>query len=295
MSKADIMQQYADWKDVEKEVEADIAEAREKLAEDAKKHDSIAVVSGGMDSTTLVYHMLNSGLRPHCLSFDYGQRHKKELFWAQMTAQQLGLRHTVVDLTGLTHLISNSALTGGKDVPDGHYAEDNMKATVVPNRNMIMLSIAAGIAVNNGYKWIATGVHAGDHFIYPDCRPSFIDSVASAIMNGNKGFHKFDHGLGPMYTPFLQASKADIAFRALELGVPLHQTWSCYKGGDIHCGKCGTCVERLEAIDAAMKYYSQYQGHTVLEDGISPNVRLLDQTQYADTEYWKTAESRLTK
>lgn len=144
----------------------------------------IAIVSGGLDSTTLVYDLLNQGNTPHLVSFDYGQRHKKELQYAKVTAMQLRLQHDIVDLTGLTKLISNSALTGlghieyhgdnyiksvhnPIEVPDGHYAEETMKQTVVPNRNMIMLSIAAGIAVNNKYEFVATGVHSGDHFIYP--------------------------------------------------------------------------------------------------------------------------------
>jgi len=263
--------------------------------------DSVAIVSGGLDSTVLVYDMLDKGFTPHMLSFNYGQRHKKELDFAKRTAARLGLRHDIVDLSGLTKLISNSALTsqtgltvhgknfeGGEfrqniEVPDGHYAEDNMKATVVPNRNMIMLSIAAGVAVNNSYKVIATGVHAGDHFIYPDCRPAFIKAVAEAVEYGNEGFAAWDDNgkYSSMYTPFIHWSKADIAYRALELDVPLHETWSCYKGGDNHCGKCGTCVERLEAIDEAVTRWND--AHEATENVVE------DFTVYEDTEFWKTA------
>lgn len=266
--------------------------------------DSIAIFSGGLDSTTLVYHMLHQGMVPHLLSFNYGQRHNKELEYATRTAYKLGLRHDIVDLTGITHLISNSALTSPKctgcladgypdrycpvhgeasseaiEVPEGHYAEDNMKKTVVPNRNMIMLSIAAGIAVNNSYERLATGVHSGDHFVYPDCREEFIQITNAAIMSGNKGFGPFDdngilaNGLAFIYAPFLHKSKADIAYKALELGVPLESTWSCYKGGEKHCGKCGTCVERLEAIDEATGAYLKAE----------------DKTEYEDTEFWKEA------
>jgi 7-cyano-7-deazaguanine synthase len=139
----------------------------------SKRPDSCAIFSGGLDSTVLVYDMLEEGYTPHLLSFDYGQRHNKELTFAKATAQKLHLRHDIINLRELTHLISNSALTSGAsgdnriEVPEGHYAEDNMKATVVPNRNMIMLSIACGIAVNNKYRTVGTGVHGGDHFIYP--------------------------------------------------------------------------------------------------------------------------------
>lgn len=265
------------------------------------KPDCVAIVSGGLDSTTLVYHLLATGYTPHLISFNYGQRHKKELQFAAITAKNLGLRHDVVDLTGITHLISNSALTsqtgltvrgmnfdGEKfidniEVPDGHYAEETMKQTVVPNRNMIMLSIAAGIAVNNKYKFIATGVHAGDHFIYPDCRPEFIMNAAKAIWDGNDGFHNFQWTatpfIGVINAPFINWSKADIAYRAIELGVPLHLTWSCYKGNDKHCGRCGTCVERLEAIDEATKRIN------IESQSYGP----IDRTDYEDTEFWKQA------
>jgi len=260
--------------------------------------DSVAIVSGGLDSTVLVYDMLDKGFTPHMLSFNYGQRHKKELDFAKRTAARLGLRHDIVDLSSITRLISNSALTSAPDdilepesydieVPDGHYAEDNMKATVVPNRNMIMLSIAAGVAVNNSYKVVATGVHGGDHFIYPDCRPRFINAANAAISLGNAGFGAFpevaenEHLAEVMFTPFLYKTKADIAYRALELDVPLHETWSCYKGGDNHCGKCGTCVERLEAIDEAVTRWND--AHEATENVVE------DFTVYEDTEFWKTA------
>jgi 7-cyano-7-deazaguanine synthase len=267
--------------------------------------DSVAIVSGGLDSVTLVYDLISQGYRPHLLSFNYGQRHQKELTYAAQTAERLGLRHDIVDLQGLTHLISNSALTSQPlsmadgmnedtksqskiEVPEGHYAEDTMKATVVPNRNMIMLSIAAGVAVNNKYRAIAIGVHGGDHFIYPDCRPEFIYQAAKAIWSGNDGFHQFRQGShghdesrgGVIYAPYIYKSKADIAYRALELGVPLHLTWSCYKGGKNHCGRCGTCVERLEAIHEAIGRFKEYYG---------PEDVLADKTVYDDKEYWRVA------
>lgn len=285
------------------------------IGETGLAYDSVAVFSGGLDSTTLVYEMLQQGLTPHLISFNYGQRHRsQELRSAMIIASRLGLRHDLVDLTGLTHLISNSALTSrctcnkgpnidgpdrdcpqhgefGKDeiqVPEGHYAEDNMKATVVPNRNMIMLSIAAGVAINNGYKKLGTGVHAGDHFVYPDCRPEFIYAANAAIVRGNAGFgavKKWNSELGIelqnfIYAPFIEKTKADIAVTAFDLGVPIELTWSCYKGGPVHCGKCGTCVERLEAIeDAKTRIYER-------SDGIDKRT---DHTEYADKEFWKEA------
>lgn len=250
--------------------------------------DCVVIFSGGLDSTTLVYDAIDRGFTPHLVSFNYGQKHAKELVFAAATARKLGLRHDVVDLTGITDLISNSALTSGIDVPEGHYAEDNMKKTVVPNRNMIMISIAAGIAVNNSYRALMTGVHAGDHFVYPDCRPEFVAITNAAIMSGNKGFGPFDE-YGRLVSdpddsfliaPYMEKTKAEIAQRALELNVPLEDTWSCYKGGDIHCGKCGTCVERLEAIDEAkLRMYEASDGA----------VKSVDNTEYADKDFWRQA------
>jgi 7-cyano-7-deazaguanine synthase len=281
-----------------------------------KTKHAVAVVSGGLDSTTLVYDLIDKGYTVDCLSFNYGQRHSVELMFARKIALLLELRHDIVDLRGLTHLISNSALTSDHkhaegndiiDVPEGHYAEDTMKQTVVPNRNMIMLSIAGGVAVNRGANTIATGVHAGDHFVYPDCRPEFIFAAGQALLAGNAGFHNFNTGeivevdmpdgqkrrhkaAVPITTPFLNSTKADIAYRALELSVPIHMTWSCYKGRDKHCGRCGTCVERLEAIDEA-QHRMAANPPTWME---SPYL-IEDHTEYADTEYWKVAIAEARK
>lgn len=235
----------------------------------------VAIVSGGLDSTTMVYQLLANNMQPVMLSFNYGQRHKKELDYAVATAHHLNLDFRVVDLSAVTPLLagSNSSLVDSSvEVPDGHYAEDTMKQTVVPNRNMIMLSIAAGVAVAIGADAIATGVHSGDHFIYPDCRPGFIGMAEAAIKQGNEGFIADDFAI---LTPFMLSTKADIAENAIVLGVPFHKTWSCYKGGLYHCGRCGTCVERLEAIDEAAKR----QGKTPLD---------FDYTYYEDSTFWKT-------
>jgi 7-cyano-7-deazaguanine synthase len=260
------------------------------------KSDSALIFSGGLDSTTLAYLLVSEGLEPHLLSFNYGQRHKKELEFAANTAFKLGLRHDVIDLSGITHLISNSALTSHPsvsahrdddiEVPEGHYAEDNMRLTVVPNRNMIMLSIASAVAVNNNYRGVWTGVHAGDHFVYPDCRPTFLRYANGAVVYGNEGFGPIpeqDPNAYPtdfIIAPFTNRTKEEIAKRAFELEVPLEDTWSCYKGGDIHCGRCGTCVERLEAIHAASV---QLHGEK------AANMGAFDNTRYADTNYWREA------
>jgi 7-cyano-7-deazaguanine synthase len=254
----------------------------------------IAIVSGGLDSTTMVYDALANGVHPDLVSFDYGQRHSRELKFARVTAERELLRHDIVNMTFLRDLLreSGSSLVGGSEVPEGHYAEENMKATVVPNRNMIMLSIAGAIAVARGARTVMTGVHAGDHFIYPDCRPAFIQHVAASLVRGNEGFSNWwskTDGHGDTFeasisTPYLMCTKADIAYRALELGVPLHQTWSCYRGGDIHCGRCGTCVERLEAIDEAQQMWA------ATNIGQAPE----DRTEYADITFWREAVREAT-
>lgn len=210
---------------------------------------AIAIVSGGMDSITLVYRLLEDGYNVHLVSFDYGQRHKKELNSARYFAQTLNLRHDVIDISHIQPLLKGSSLTDANvPVPHGHYAEETMRATVVPNRNAIMLSIAWGVAVAEKADIVATAVHSGDHFIYPDCRPAFIDSLNAALRIGMEG-HRTD-GLH-LYTPYLTVDKTAIARDGKTLGVPYHHTWTCYEGGDIHCGLCGACQERQEALTTA--------------------------------------------
>lgn len=212
------------------------------------KNKAVVIASGGLDSAVLAsacaerYDVL-------MLGFDYGQRHRKELEHMRRMAALLGQRAQVVELAALTQDLGGSALTDAAiPVPDGHYAEDSMRATVVPNRNMIMLAIAGGFAVAQGAALVAIGVHAGDHFIYPDCRPPFIDAARAALVLGNDGFAVSGFSLE---APFLHMTKAEIVGLGAALGVPFEQTWSCYKGGAIHCGTCGTCVERIEAFRLA--------------------------------------------
>ena len=213
------------------------------------KLKAVVVLSGGMDSATALYKAINDGYEVFAVSFDYGQRHKKELEYAKELCQNAGVSQKTVDLTNITELISNSALTNPDiEVPEGHYAQDNMKITVVPNRNMIMYSIAIGYAVNIGASAIYVGVHAGDHAVYPDCRPEFVSELDRIAMVANEGFIKPEF---KVIAPFVNITKADIAKIGSELGLPYELTWSCYKGGEIHCGKCGTCVERKEAFELA--------------------------------------------
>ena len=203
---------------------------------------SIVVHSGGMDSTVLLYKLLSEGDDVKTISIDYGQRHKKEIIQAKAMADSLGIEHQIADLTSITHLLSGSALTSPDiEVPEGHYAEDNMKATVVPNRNMILLSVATGWAVSQKFDRIAYAAHSGDHAIYPDCRTEFADVLGEAI-------EMADWQKVSLHRPFVDISKADIVKLGHNLDVPFDKTWSCYKGLELHCGKCGTCVERREAF-----------------------------------------------
>lgn len=215
----------------------------------------VAIVSGGMDSVTLAHCLKKQVLNDnnetvdlHLLSFNYGQRHAKELMYAAQCAADLEARFDIIDVQQLASLFaeSGSVLVSDNPVPDGHYAEDTMKATVVPNRNSIMLSIAVGVAVSEQAAAVAAGMHAGDHFIYPDCRPDYFMWFSRAMQEANEGFWD-----GKLIAPFLQLTKAEIARLGADVGVDFSQTWSCYKGGEFHCGKCGTCTERKEAFALA--------------------------------------------
>jgi 7-cyano-7-deazaguanine synthase len=207
---------------------------------------AIAIVSGGMDSVTMAYFLKSRNYDLKLLSFDYGQRHKKELGFAHLAAKELEAEHQIVDLSSLLPLLKGSALTDPAiEVPLGHYADVTMKSTVVPNRNAIMLSVAYAWAVSAEAEVVAIGVHAGDHPIYPDCRPEFVTSFERMEVLATSGYSYA--GLW-LYAPFIKSTKADIARLGEMLEVPWQNTWSCYLGGKVHCGKCGTCVERKEAF-----------------------------------------------
>ncbi|MEU3046805.1 7-cyano-7-deazaguanine synthase QueC [Streptomyces sp. NPDC006984] len=210
---------------------------------------AVLIFSGGLDSAVTAYKLRDEGVTVSLLSFNYGQRHVKELAHAANLADQLGASHDIVDLTSLTRILGGSALTDPAiEVPHGHYRAETMRSTVVPNRNAIMLEIAAGAAVAAGADAVAFGAHSGDHAIYPDCRPEFFTLIEASMKAGNEGHMVPDFQL---VAPFLQLTKADIVREGARLGVPFELTWSCYEGGEVHCGACGTCVERREAFDEA--------------------------------------------
>ncbi|MFF4777460.1 7-cyano-7-deazaguanine synthase QueC [Microtetraspora fusca] len=210
---------------------------------------TLILLSGGLDSTVLAAHYYENGDDLHALSVDYGQRHIRELDSARAVADHYGIRHDTLDLRAFGQLLSGSALTDtAVSVPDGHYAEASMKVTVVPNRNMVLLSAAAAVAVARGCDRIATAVHAGDHFIYPDCRPAFIEAFRDTVALGNEGFARPGF---TVETPFIGWTKTAIVHLGHNLDAPLYLSWSCYKGGDLHCGTCGTCQERRQAFAEA--------------------------------------------
>lgn len=205
----------------------------------------IQTLSGGMDSSTLLTYLVAQGHEVKAIGFDYGQRHKKELKLANEFAESLGVSFKIISLRGLTPLLDQSSLTNTKiAIPEGHYEEESMKATVVPNRNMIMLAAAIGYAENLGYDAVAIANHAGDHAIYPDCRPEFIKAIDKAAQLAT--YNKIQ-----VISPFKNLSKTEIAALGEDLNVDYNKTWSCYKGGDVQCGACGTCTERIEALTEA--------------------------------------------
>jgi 7-cyano-7-deazaguanine synthase len=205
---------------------------------------AIVIMSGGMDSTTALYWAKQQGFEVETLTVDYGQQHRKEIVQAGIISGMAHVPNILIDATGINRVMKGSALTGGGKVPHGHYAESNMKATVVPNRNMILLSLATARAVQTGADTIIYGPHAGDHDIYPDCRKEFVDAMAEAMA-------LCDYKPIALVTPFVKMTKADIVGLGVRLGVPYGETWTCYEGGRIHCGRCGTCVERREAFETA--------------------------------------------
>jgi len=195
-----------------------------------------------MDSTALLYHVLAEGHEARAISFNYGQRHARELDSAAAVTRAAGVEHRIVDLSSLTPVLGDNALSGrDTEVPEGHYEEESMKLTVVPNRNMIMLSVAIAWAISSQSDAVAYAAHSGDHAIYPDCRPEFAAAMDQAA-------RLCDWREIELWRPFVAMDKGDIARRGHEVGAPFALTWTCYKGGAVHCGKCGACRERLEAF-----------------------------------------------
>jgi 7-cyano-7-deazaguanine synthase len=206
---------------------------------------AVILFSGGLDSTVLAQQLVQEKADVRLLSIHYGQRHHKELQHSTRIAQLLGLPHQILDFSSLGKLLSGSSLTDDTvSLPEGHYAEESMKSTVVPNRNMILLSLAGGHALSIGFDTIAYAAHAGDHTIYPDCRPEFANAMETVL-------NLADWAPLRLHRPFVNLKKQDLVKLGHKMGAPLNETWSCYAGRDLHCGKCGTCVERKEAFSLA--------------------------------------------
>ncbi len=206
------------------------------------KRDTVLAYSGGLDSTTLLYLLHSQGCRLRALGVHYGQRHQKELRAAESLCRELQVEFRRVDLSSLSPLLAGSALTSGEvEVPEGHYTDESMGQTVVPNRNMLLLSVAIAWAVSAGSGSVAYAAHAGDHAVYSDCRPEFVEAMdqAAALCS---------YAPVRILRPFIHKTKAEIVGLGHELGVPFERTWSCYQGRDLHCGRCGTCSERAEAF-----------------------------------------------
>ena len=214
--------------------------------------DAVIVLSGGVDSTTMLYEYRER--IAVAVTYDYGSKHNaKEIPFAQLHCQRLGIEHVVIPLDFMQQYFQSSLLQGGEEIPEGHYAAENMKSTVVPFRNAIMLSVAVGLAESRGLQSVFIANHAGDHAIYPDCRPEFVEAMGRATEAGT------DDGIRVL-APYTNITKTDIARRGKELGIDYTETWSCYKGGQKHCGKCGTCTERREALaEAGIEDHTEYE------------------------------------
>lgn len=207
------------------------------------KKDSVLVLSGGMDSTTMLYEYKERIAL--AVTFDYGSNHNaREIACARENCAKAGIEQIVIPLKFMEQYFRSSLLEGADAIPEGHYDDNNMRSTVVPFRNGIMLAVACGLAESRGLTHVMIANHSGDHTIYPDCRPRFIDAMSEAMRFGT-----FE-GI-TIIAPYTHISKSDIARRGKSLGVDYALTYSCYKGGERHCGRCGTCVERREALEAA--------------------------------------------
>ena len=205
--------------------------------------NALLILSGGMDSVTLLYDRASEIAL--AVSFDYGSNHNdKEIPFAKLHCERLGIPHLTIPLKFMRDYFTSSLLSGADAIPEGSDASENMKSTVVPFRNGIMLSVAAGLAESKGLTKVMMANHFGDHEVYPDCRKTFVDHMSNAIAAGTYAGITID-------APYTEISKADIARRGKELGIDYSDTWSCYKGEEIHCGKCATCIERKAALAEA--------------------------------------------
>ena len=202
----------------------------------------VVIYSGGMDSFTVLNKAIKDGKTVYALSFDYGQKHVKELVCAASVCKELGIEHKIIDISAINQLLAGSSLTDDIEIPEGHYEEESMKSTVVPNRNMILISLAVGYAVSVGASQVYYGAHSGDHAIYPDCRPEFVQKMNDVCQIAN-------YDAVEIYSPYLNNSKIDILTDGLSMGLDYSKTWTCYNGREKACGKCGACQERLEAFE----------------------------------------------
>ncbi len=203
---------------------------------------TVVLLSGGMDSVTAFHEVRRRQEVVAALSFDYGSKHNaREIPFAELHARRAGVPHRTINLGFMNECFASDLLKSGGEIPDGHYAADNMKRTVVPFRNGIMLAVACGFAESMEAEALAIAAHSGDHAIYPDCREPFMQAMGAAMEEGTYARIR-------LMRPFIAMDKAAIARRGFELGIDFSETWSCYKGGEIHCGTCGTCIERREAF-----------------------------------------------
>jgi 7-cyano-7-deazaguanine synthase len=201
----------------------------------------VVIYSGGMDSFTVLNRALQDGKEVYALTFDYGQRHVKEIEYASKVCKSLKVNHKVIDISAINQLLAGSSLTDDIDIPQGHYEAESMKSTVVPNRNMILLSLAVGYAVSTGASQVYYGAHSGDHAIYPDCRPEFVMKMNDVCKIAN-------YESVEIFSPYLTVTKSDILTDGLKMNLKYDQTWTCYNGREKACGQCGACQERLEAF-----------------------------------------------
>jgi 7-cyano-7-deazaguanine synthase len=203
---------------------------------------TVLILSGGMDSATLLYDLLAQGDEVDAIGINYKQRHGKELDCAAELCRRNGVRWDVLDLSSLSGFLTGSSQSDPNvPVPFGKYDEPTMKLTVVPNRNMFMLAAAGAVAIARKADRLAYGAHSGDHTIYPDCRPEFVSAMSQAF--GLCDWHQLD-----LFAPYLDMDKGQVCRRGVELSVPFETTWTCYVGGETPCGKCGSCTEREEAF-----------------------------------------------
>ena len=223
--------------------------------------DSVIVLSGGMDSTTMLYEYKDR--IAVAVNFSYGANHnEREAACARENCRRLGIELLEIDLGFMGRCFESSLLSGADAIPEGHYEDASMRSTVVPFRNGIMLAIAAGIAESNGLKYVMIANHGGDHAIYPDCRPEFVASMSEATRTGT-------YPGVEVLAPYKDITKGDIALRGKALGIDYAETWSCYKGGEKHCGRCGTCVERKEAMAyAGLRDTTEYMDTQTAVDGV---------------------------